>query len=51
MKTVPVDLKTLNDVVSQEAIKITKCNKLSRKANNLEKNPAYCNSYKSIQRQ
>ena len=37
MKTVPIDLKKLSDVVGKEAVKNTIFNKLNTKENNLEK--------------
>ena len=37
LKTVPIDLKKLNDVVSKEVVKKTVYNKLNKKVNNLEK--------------
>ena len=37
LKTVPVDLKKLSDVVSHEVVKNTKFNTLKTKANSLEK--------------
>ena len=37
LKTVPIDLKKLIDVVDNEVIKITKFNTIKTKANNLEK--------------
>ena len=37
MKTVPVDLKKLRDVVGNELVKDTKFNTLKTKVNNLEK--------------
>ena len=36
LKTVPVDLKKLTDVVSKKIVKKTKFNKLDMKVNNLE---------------
>ena len=36
MKSVPVDIKKLSDVVSKEVVKKTKYNKLKFKVNNLE---------------
>ena len=41
MKTVPVDLKKLSDVVDNEVVKNTKFNTLKTKANNLEKKNPY----------
>ena len=38
MKTVPVDLKKLSDVVTNKVVKNTKFNMLNTKVNNLEKN-------------
>ena len=37
LKTAPVDLKKLNDVVDNEVVKNTKLNTLKTKVNNLEK--------------
>ena len=37
LKTVPVDLKKLNDVVANEVVKNTKFNTLKTKVNSLEK--------------
>ena len=37
LKTVPIDLKKLSDVVGKEAVKNTIFNKLNTKENNLEK--------------
>ena len=37
LKTVPIDLKKLSDMVSKEVVKETVYNKLSTKVNNLEK--------------
>ena len=37
LKTVPVDLKKLSDVVNNEVVKNTKSNTLKTKINNLEK--------------
>ena len=36
MKTVPIDLEKLNDIVSKEVVKNTKFNKLNTKVNYLE---------------
>ena len=41
MKTVPIDLKKLSDVVDNEVVKNTKFNTLKTKANNLEKKIPY----------
>ena len=41
MKTVPVDLKKLSDVVDNEVVKNTKFNILKTKANKLEKKTPY----------
>ena len=41
LKTVPVDLKKLSDVVDNEVVKNTKFNTLKTKANNLEKKIPY----------
>ena len=38
LKTFPVDLKELGDVVSKEVVKNSKFNKLNSKVSNLEKN-------------
>ena len=38
LKTFPVDLKELGDVVSKEVVKNSKFNKLNSKVNNLENN-------------
>ena len=38
LKTVPVDLKKLSDVVANEVVKNTKFNTLKTKVNSLEKN-------------
>ena len=38
LKTVPVDLKKLSDVVNNEVVKYTKFNTLKTKVNDLEKN-------------
>ena len=38
LKTVPVDLKELRDVVSKEVVKKSKFNKLNSKVNKLENN-------------
>ena len=37
LKTVPVDLKKLSDVIDNEVVKNTKFNTLKTKVNNLEK--------------
>ena len=37
LKTVPVDLKKLSDVIDNEVVKNTKFNSLKAKVNNLEK--------------
>ena len=37
LRTVPVDLKTLNEVIDNEVVKNTKFNTLKTKLNNLEK--------------
>ena len=39
LKTVPVDLKKISDVVDNEVVKNTKFNTLKTKVNNIEKNP------------
>ena len=36
LKTAPIDLKKLSDVMSKEVVKNTKFNKLNTKVNNLE---------------
>ena len=41
LKNVPVDLKKINDVVDNEAVKNTKFNTLKTKVNSLEKKPPY----------
>ena len=41
MKTVPIDLKKLSDVVDNEVVKNTKFNTLKTKTNNLEKKIPY----------
>ena len=37
LKTVPVDLRKLNDVIDNQAVKTTKFNKLNTKINKLDK--------------
>ena len=47
LKTVPVDLKELRDVVSKEVVKKSKFYKVNSKVNKLENNN-YFDSHKSI---
>ena len=52
LKTVPVDMKKVSDVVDNEVVKNTKFNTLKTKVNNIEKKILwynYINSHKSIQ--
>ena len=39
LKTVPIDLKKLSDVMDKKVVKNTKFNKLNTEVNNLEKKP------------
>ena len=39
LKTIPIYLKKISDVVSKEVVKNTKFNKLNTTVNNLENNP------------
>ena len=52
LKTPPVHLKKLSDVLDNEVVKITKFNTLKAKVSNLEKKNSWCNyfnSHKSMQ--
>ena len=49
LKTVPIDLKRLSDIVKNEVVKNTKFKTLKTKVNKLDKKNSWQNSHKSIQ--